>query len=122
MCIRDRDAAAYNAHGVKKQSAKKPYFYKKGFHFESEDGLFSTNLQWRAQMRLANPGDGDPLEPADFQTDVDTTNFELRRVRMKIGGHGYQPWVRYYFEIDLQPSKTFSSASANASALSLIHI
>ena len=110
------DAAAYNAHGVKKQSTKKPYFYKKGFHFESEDGLFSTHLQWRAQMRLANPGDGDPLEPADFQTDVDTTNFELRRVRMKIGGHGYQPWVRYYFEIDLQPSKTFSSASANASA------
>jgi hypothetical protein len=35
---------------------------------------------------------------------------------MKIGGHGYKPWVKYYFEVDLQPSKTFSSSSANASA------
>ncbi|MCA9422116.1 MAG: hypothetical protein KC592_13925, partial [Nitrospira sp.] len=27
-----------------------------------------------------------------------------RRVRMKIGGHGYQPWIKYYFELDLQPT------------------
>lgn len=106
----------FNAHGVKKQGTKKPYYYKKGFHFESEDGLFSTNLQFRGQLRFSNPGDGDPLEPADFTTDPETSNFELRRVRMKIGGHGYKPWVKYYFEIDLQPSKTFSSSSANASA------
>ncbi len=106
----------FDAHGVKKQGIKKPYFGKKGFHFESEDGLFSTNLQFRAQMRFSNPGDGDPLEPADFTTDPETSNFELRRVRMKVGGHGYKPWIKYYFEIDLQPSRTFSSSSANASA------
>ncbi len=107
---------AFNAHGVKKQGTKKPFYYKKGFHFESEDGLFSTNLQWRAQMRFANPGDGDPLTTADFRTDPKTSNFELRRVRMKIGGHGYKPWVKYYFEVDLQPSRTFTASSANASA------
>ena len=76
----------YDAHGVKKQGTKKVYFGNKGFHFESDDGLFSTNIQFRAQMRFFNPGDGDPLEPADFTTDPDTSNFELRRVRMKIGG------------------------------------
>ena len=81
----------YDAHGVKKQGTKKIYFGNKGFHIESDDGLFSTNLQFRAQMRFSNPGDGDPLEPADFTTDPDTSNFELRRVRMKIGGHGYKP-------------------------------
>jgi phosphate-selective porin OprO/OprP len=106
----------YNAHGVKKQGTKKPFFGKKGFRFESDDGLFSTNLQWRAQMRFSNPGDGDPLTPADFETDAKTSNFELRRVRMKIGGHGYKPWLKYYFEIDLQPSRTFTASSANDSA------
>ena len=110
------DIDSYDTHGVKKQGTKKIYFGNKGFHIESDDGLFSTNLQFRAQMRFSNPGDGDPLEPADFTTDPETSNFELRRVRMKIGGHGYKPWVKYYFEVDLQPSKTFSSPSANASA------
>jgi len=106
----------YDAHGVKKQGIKKPYFGKKGFHFESDDGRFSTNLQWRAQMRFSSPGDGDPRTPADFTTDAETSNFELRRVRMKIGGHGYKPWLKYYFEVDLQPSRTTSGASANASS------
>ena len=107
---------SFNVHGVKKQGTKKPYYYKKGFHFESDDGLYSTNLQWRAQMRFSNPGDGDPITTADFRSDPKTSNFELRRVRMKIGGRGYKPWVKYYFEIDLQPSRTFTSSSSNASA------
>ena len=107
---------SFNVHGVKKQGTKKPYYYKKGIHFESEDGNFSTNLQWRAQMRFSNPGDGDPITTADFRSDPKTSNFELRRVRMKIGGRGYKPWVKYYFEIDLQPSRTFTSSSSNASA------
>ena len=105
----------FDAHGVKKQIAKPPYFYKKGFHFESDDGLFSTNLQWRAQMRFANPSDGDPDSPSDF-TDKATNNFELRRVRMKIGGHGYKPWLKYYFEMDLQPSRTVSKDTARSSS------
>ena len=107
---------SYNAHGVKKQGQKKPYHYKKGFHFESDDGLFSTNLQWRAQMRFSNPGDGDPKSASAFAESAETSNFELRRVRMKIGGHGYKPWVKYYFEVDLQPSRTYTSSSSNASS------
>ncbi len=107
---------SFDAHGVKEQGIKKPFYYKRGFHFESDDNKFSTNLQWRAQMRFSNPGDGDPITPADFTTDPDTSNFELRRVRMKIGGHGYKPWLKYYFEIDLQPSRTTSAASSNSSA------
>lgn len=110
------DGKPYSAHGVKEQGTKKPYYYNRGFHFESDDGLFSTNLQWRAQMRFGNPGDGDPKTTADFRTDPKTSNFELRRVRMKIGGHGYKPWIKYYFEIDLQPSRTYTASSANASS------
>ncbi|MEJ2232108.1 MAG: porin, partial [Nitrospirales bacterium] len=45
----------------------------------------------------------DPDSFSDFQDDGEKeSSFELRRVRMKIGGHGYQPWIKYYFELDLQ--------------------
>ena len=66
-------------------------------------------------MRFANPSDGEPRKLSDFSKD-DTNNFELRRVRMKVGGHGYKPWVKYYFEVDLQPSRTTSASSANSSS------
>ncbi|MEK9629655.1 MAG: porin [Nitrospinota bacterium] len=104
----------YDAHGVKKQGTKKPYYHKKGFHFESEDGDFSTNLQWRAQMRFSSGNRSDPTEESDFSGPRTVQDFELRRVRMKIGGHGYK-YVKYYFEIDLQPSRSVSAAAANSS-------
>jgi phosphate-selective porin OprO and OprP len=104
----------YDTHGVKEQGIKKPYFGKKGFHFEADDGKFSTNLQFRAQMRFSNPSDGDPKTLSDFTTKSDSSNFDLQRVRIKIGGHGYQPWLKYYFELDLQPSKSSTSASNSA--------
>ena len=112
---KDRSGVPFNTHGVKKQAAKPVTFYKKGFHLESEDGLFSTNLQWRAQMRFANPDDGDPDSPSNFTGDA-ANNFELRRLRMKIGGHGYKKWLKYYFEVDLQPSRTVSKDTARASS------
>ena len=107
---------SYDTNGVKKQNIKKPFYYDRGFHFETENGLFSTNLQWRAQMRLSTPLLSDPRTPEDFSNDSDITNFELRRVRMKIGGHGYQPWIKYYFEVDLQPSRNINDATANSSS------
>ena len=76
----------------------------KGFSFTSRDGNWQTNLQWRAQMRFTTPYRGDPRSLGNFANDDENT-FELRRVRMKIGGHGYQPWLGYYFEVDLQPTR-----------------
>lgn len=87
----------------------------RGFHLESEDGKFSTNLQWRAQLRYAYPDDGDPRNPSQF-TDEGLNNFELRRLRMKIGGHGFREWVKYYFEIDLQPSRSVDDDSSKSSS------
>ncbi len=55
-------------------------------------------------MRWTYPNNSDPRSVANFNTRNEASNFELRRVRMKIGGHGYKPWIKYYFEIDLQPS------------------
>ena len=86
----------FNSHGVKKQNKIKIGYGKKGFGLKTSDGLFSTNLQWRAQLRFANPDDGDPTLESKFAAD-ETNNFELRRVRMKIGGHGYKKYLKYYF-------------------------
>ncbi len=86
----------------------------KGFRLESQDGNFQTNLQWRAQMRVTSPYRSDPRQTEDFDTDEVTA--EGRRLRMKIGGHGYRPWLKYYFEVDLQPTRSLDSSSSNASA------
>lgn len=86
---------------------------KKGFFMKSRDGNWATNLQWRAQMRYTNPYRSDPRQVSDFNN-ADQSTFELRRVRMKIGGHGYQPWLKYYFEVDLQPTRKSADGSEKA--------
>lgn len=83
---------------------------RKGFELKSRDGKFATQLQWRFQGRWTYPDRGDEDSFGDFNDNPEST-FELRRVRMKIGGHGYQPWIKYYFEVDLQ-----STANAGGSA------
>ncbi len=80
----------------------------KGFKFATRDGNWETNLQWRGQFRYTNPTRTDPRQLDDFEKDS-VSNFEARRLRMKIGGHGYKPWLKYYFEVDLQPGKDVDS-------------
>ncbi len=86
-----------------------------GFRLQSRDGNWRTDLQWRAQLRATTPLNSDPRQLSSFASG-DETNFEARRLRMKIGGHGYQPWLRYYFEVDLQPSRDVDDSSAAASS------
>ena len=93
----------------------KASYGSKGFRLETRDGNWQTNLQWRFQFRFTNPDSGDPRKIADFK-DRDKTTFQLRRVRMKIGGHGYKPWLKYYFEVDLQPTRDSDDSSSSASA------
>ena len=93
----------------------KASYGKMGFRLETADGRFQTNLQWRAQLRFSDPRRGDPRQVDDFQA-TDETTFEGRRLRMKIGGHGYQPWLKYYFEVDLQPTRDSDDSSSSSSA------
>lgn len=85
-----------------------------GFRLETRDGNWQTNLQWRAQMRFTTPYSSDPRQLSSFNAE-DQTNFEARRLRMKIGGHGLQPWIQYYFEVDLQPSRDVDDSSTSSS-------
>ncbi len=86
---------------------------KKGFSLATGDGLFKTTLQWRFQGRWSYPERSDPLNPDAFDDHAESS-FELRRVRMKIGGHGYRPWMKYYVEVELQPGRDFDNDSSAA--------
>jgi phosphate-selective porin len=86
-----------------------------GFQLRSQDGNWETELQWRAQLRASTPFDSAPRQLGSF-AGGDETNFEARRLRMKVGGHGFQPWLEYYVEVDLQPSRDVDDSPASASA------
>ena len=85
-----------------------------GFRFATRDGNWRTDLQWRAQTRFTTPYRSDPRQVSSFNAE-DQSNFEARRLRMKIGGHGFQPWLQYYFEVDLQPSRDVDDSSSASS-------
>lgn len=86
----------------------------KGLSFKSSDGKFATDLAFRGQFRFTTPETGDPLTLDKFNDQTQNT-FEGRRLRMKIGGHAYEPWLKYYFEVDLQPTRKASDGSEKAS-------
>ena len=101
---------------LEKEFPIKGSYGSKGFRLETRDGNWQTNLQWRFQFRLTHPYQGDPRQVASFNSSQEQTSFQLRRVRMKIGGHGYKPWLKYYFEIDLQPLRDADDSAATSSA------
>ncbi len=78
---------------------------KKGFTLETRDGMWKTALQFRFQGRYTYSRRTDPDSFSDFEDGDKESTFELRRVRMKVGGHGYKPWIKYYFEMDWQPTR-----------------
>ena len=87
----------------------------RGYGFETADGNWRTELQWRGQVRYTSPFSGNPRQISSFNSN-DQSTFEARRLRMKIGGHGFQPWLKYFFELDLQPSPTRENSSSNSNA------
>lgn len=74
-----------------------------GFFIETADGQWRTALQFRLQFRLSSPFDMDPITFDDY-TGERSTSLEVNRARLKVGGHGFQPWLGYYFEYELPAS------------------
>lgn len=87
----------------------------KGFRLESQDGNWQTNIGVRAQVRYTDTTTGDLRSFSDFTTRQPTDTFENRRLRLKIGGHGFAPWAKYYFELDMQPTRDSDDSGADAS-------
>jgi len=71
---------------------------KKGFELKTKDDTFALQIQSRLQFRYAYPFDSDPrsLEALDRNQ----SSFMVRRARLKVGGHAYWPWMRYYMQYD----------------------
>jgi len=72
----------------------------KGFVFTTADGGYELQIAARLQFRLSTPFDQDPVTFDDFSQDKSTT-FKINRARLKVGGHAYKPWLKYYFEYEL---------------------
>ena len=74
---------------------------KTGIAFASEDGRHSIHLWFRGQLRYSTPFDTPPLTPEQFERG-DVSTFNLRRVRLKLGGNVYRKWLGYYLEYDFK--------------------
>jgi phosphate-selective porin OprO and OprP len=75
----------------------------KGFEFETADLRFLLQIQGRLQFRFATPEDQDPVTFDDFSETKEAV-FKINRARLKIGGHAWQPWIKYYWEYELAQS------------------
>ncbi len=76
----------------------------KGFELLSKDRRFMIQIGGRLQFRYAYPNDQDPITFDDFDTE-NRNIFKINRTRLKVGGHAYQPWLKYYFEYELGGSQ-----------------
>ncbi|MEX2512808.1 MAG: porin [Cyclobacteriaceae bacterium] len=76
----------------------------KGFEFTTPDGKYQLQIAGRLQFRFATPNDQNPLTFDDFDTEPSNI-FKINRARLKIGGHAYQPWLKYYFEYEIGASR-----------------
>ena len=72
----------------------------KGFWVGTADGNNLLHAEIRLQFRYSYPFDVNPVDFQDFEG-PDQSTFKINRARIKIGGHGYRPWLKYYFEYEL---------------------
>lgn len=71
----------------------------KGFEFVDQSGNYLMNLEFRGQFRLSYPTDNDPINLDDYQDEQ--VKLGIKRARIKVGGHSFKPWFKYYLEYEL---------------------
>jgi len=71
----------------------------KGFEFADRSGNYLMNLEFRGQFRLSYPTDNDPVSLSDYQDEQ--VKLGIKRARLKVGGHSFKPWFKYYLEYEL---------------------
>jgi hypothetical protein len=113
---REKKAAGYGENKKSKDVSAIPFWSKKGFGFATEDGNWRMSMQWRFQSRFSYPDRSDEDSTFDFRDNPEAT-FELRRVRLKVGGHAYQPWIKYYIEANWQSTSDSGSSSGSTSLI-----
>jgi len=98
----ESEKAAEQEHKKLDQEFPISVHYKDGFDIQTRDGKFEMLIQSRVQLRYSYNQEGDSLAPASLTSfdDKRDSSFRVRRARIKVGGHGYVPWLKYYFEHD----------------------
>lgn len=79
------------------------YYGDKGWHLETANEKFATDFQLRLQLRYSYPFEQDPLSLEDFNNEKQHI-LQIRRARVKIGGHAFTPKLKYYMEYELAAS------------------
>jgi len=78
-------------------------YTSKGFELLSKDENYAMRIQWRGQFRVAIPADLDP-GALNQRGDNDQYYMGVNRARMKVGGHAFVLWLKYYTEYELASS------------------
>lgn len=83
-------------------ASKKSWFHygKDGLDVGSDDGLFSSRINFRSQMRFTEPFESPPgnLDEIDAAGEND---LRFRRLRFKMRGHLLKPWIAYKYDLNL---------------------
>lgn len=69
-----------------------------GLDVSSADGRYRMHLWFRAQVRYSHPFDDAPTTAEGFEETA--SSIDVRRIRIKLSGNVYRPWLKYYFEYD----------------------
>lgn len=75
------------------------YKRKKGLEIAAGEDFFKALINWRFQFRYNFSYDDDPRTDNQFDQGNDNA-FRIRRARLKVAGHVYQPWTLFKFEYD----------------------
>lgn len=88
VCI----AAAMPARSFAEGSIDGNLGYKKALQYTSADGMFKLKRQFRIQFRTE-------IESTNEDGSDTETDFMIRRVKLKFGGHAYEKWMKYGFQL-----------------------
>lgn len=78
-------------------------YTNKGFQFKTLDDKFLLHIESRLQFRFATPSDQNPINYDEIYSENEAV-FKINRARLKVGGHAFQPWLKYYWEYELSAS------------------
>ncbi len=83
------------------QEDKKDFYITKGkgFEFHFFEDQYLLQVDFRGQFRANYLHNEFPILGEGFTEE--NTNFKINRARIKIGGHIYKPYYKFYFEQDL---------------------
>lgn len=83
-------------------------FSRDGLALGAADEAFSAQVHFRGQFRYSNPLPGAPRSTEDFRLAADD-ELEIRRGRVKGGGHILKPWLAFKFEHSLLENRSLDA-------------